>query len=344
MKRLFKLLILLGSLAVLGVIYVIVVMVTAEKRPDIPTNDTTTDQIETNYTAAQIDINTMYALKYNSGNEVYSFSLSTDETHWLWTDNPALPLDNNYFAVMASSLQNVTTELKLKVSSSELGTYGLNSPWLEITVSDNTYSTQTFSFGTLNSFTGQYYFMSSSDVNTVYLVDADIPKNFTHTPLEMIKDDVIPTIAENSISSIHITSPTEDIMYRCHTDEGLDAWYVSNNSGEENALSDELASKLGTMFSDMKLENPVGFSQEDRKSFGLSEPTTITVSYTDTKTVTNSQTGVSTDVTIDADFELLLGYADGNGGVYVGLPDSVLVYVVDCSVLSQMCSMVTKSN
>lgn len=343
MKRLFKLLILLGALAVLGAAYLLITLITDDREPDPPDSETTPDQIETSYTAARIDINSMYALKYKHESEIYSFSLSLDETRWCWLDNKQLPLDNTYFASMASALQNVTAELKLKVTDTELATYGLSTPWLSVTVSDNVYGTQTFSFGDLNAFTGRYYFLSSADTNTVYLVSGDIPQYFTFSPKDMIKNDSLPTIEENSITSIHISSPTEDILYSCHTDEALDAWYVSHAGEAEQAVPQALASQLGQILSGIAFSKPVGFSEDDRQSFGLSEPTTITISYTETKTVTDSQSGASTDIVINSEFSLLLGYADGNGSVYAGLPDSVLCYLVDDALLSQLCSMVTKA-
>ena len=346
MKRIYKLLNLIGALDVLGIIYAVIVTVTADRETENPTEDTTTDQIETKYTAAKIDIGSMYALKYNHGVEVYSFSLSPDETSWHWSDNPELPLDNNYFAAMASSLSDVTTELKLKVNDTELFTYGLDAPWLSITVSDNSYGTQVFSFGSLNAFTGQYYFNSSSDANTVYLVPADITKNFLYTPRDMISNDVIPSIAADSISSIHIDSPTEDVLYSVHSDKALDAWYVSYDGKDDEAepVPEALASKLGGIFENISLGVPVGFSSDDRREFGLSEPTTVTVSYTEIKTVTDSQSGASTDVAIDAEFQLMLGYSNGDGKVYAGVPDSVLCYLVDSTLFSELCTMVTKPN
>lgn len=344
MKRLFKLLILIGILAVLGVAYAVIVTIMADKRPDTPADDSTTDQMDTQYTAARIDISSMYALKYNCGKDVYSFSLSPDETRWLWSENTDLPLDNNYFAMMASSLNEVTTDIKFKTNNSELSTYGLDSPWLTVTVSDNIYGTQTFSFGALNSFTGQYYFSSSSDSETVYLVDEIITVSFKLVPTEMVSNDIIPTIPEDSISMIQISSPSEDVVYRCHTDEALDAWYSSTAGGDEVPVEAELASKLGIVLDGVKFEDPIGFSSEDRREYGLSEPTEMTIYYTEVKTVTDSQSGVSTDISIDSEFRLLLGYSDGKGNIYAGVPDSVLCYCVDGEILSNLCAMITKSN
>lgn len=346
MKRIFKLLILLGALAVLGAAYLLITLVINDREPDTPDSETTPDQIETSYTAARIDISSMYALKYSREGETYSFSLSLDETSWCWLDNKQLPLDNTYFAAMASSLKEVTAELKLKVTDSELAAYGLDAPWLSVTVSDNVYGTQSFSFGSLNAFMGQYYFLSSADANTVYLVSPDIPSCFGYTPYEMISNDTLPDIAEGSISAVHISSPTEDTLYSCHTDEGLDAWYVSQSGGAEQAVSTELAAQLSTLLSEdgARFVSPVGYSEDDRSSLGLSEPTTVTITYTETQTVTDQQSGTTTDIAIDAQLVLLLGYADGEGGVYAGLPDSVLCYLIDSTPWESLCTMVTKPN
>ena len=66
MKRLSKLIILAAILLALLVAYLIITMVSNRSDDHSDDDETTTgDQINTSYTAAQIDISTLYAIKYN---------------------------------------------------------------------------------------------------------------------------------------------------------------------------------------------------------------------------------------------------------------------------------------
>lgn len=342
MKRLSKLVILAAILLALLVAYLIITLVT--NKDDTPDNGdtTTTDQINTSYTAAQIDISTMYALKYTVSSAEYSFTLSDDKTAWLWSEDETIPLDNGYFASMASAIQSVSSDVKLKVDLSELGTYGLDQPWLTVTVSDDTYGTQTFTVGSLNSFNGKYYFRNKADASYVYMVDSALPQAFVYTPYQMVKHDSLPDIASDAIKKITV-SETDNRTTYTYYESGKDddpatddLWYVSLKEDDQLPADQALAAILPGLYDSISLDTPAGYTAERRSALGLDTPTELTFTYSEQKTVTDANTGASTSVTVDKDFTLLLGYANGDGNVYVGLKDSVLAYLVDGSALTQI--------
>ncbi len=99
------------------------------------------------------------------------------------------------------------------------------------------------------------------------------------------------------------------------------------------------------MYDSIEFSTPVGYTQEEHQDFGLNEATTMTIYYSEPKTVTDSTTGVSVTVTVDKSFCLLLGYMDTqNNALYARLPDSVLSYSINADILSKLYSPISKAS
>ncbi len=328
-----------GVLVILALAYIIIVTLTEKNKNDKP--DETDTPINTSYTAAKIDISTLYLIQYNIGGDRYDFSLNDAGSAWLWEDNTSLPLDSTYFASMATSLESVTSTVKLSGQESTLATYGLDTPWLTVTVSDEVNGMQTLMFGNLNNFNNQYYFMTSSEPGTVYMVSNSIASNFDYTPYDMVKNDTLPKIDAASVRNLTFRTSADELVYTFYENgkddlpDTADIWYVSKNSGPENALDDETAADISGAVASITLTDIAGYSVSDKKSLGLEEPTILVISYVAENTVTNDS-GVSTTVNIDSTLEINLGYADGNGNIYVNLPGSPLSYRIDGSVLAEL--------
>jgi hypothetical protein len=337
MKRIKTLLIMCGVLVILALAYVTIVSL-AEKTDDTGTDETDTP-MNTSYTAAKIDINTLYIIKYNLGGDKYDFSLNDAGSAWLWEDNTSLPLDSTYFATMATSLKSVTSTVKLTGQESTLAKYGLDVPWLTVTVSDEVNGMQTFMFGSLNSFNNQYYFMTGSETGTVYMVSGSVASSFDYTPYDMVKNDTLPVIEAASIRKLTFRTSSEEWVYTYYENGKddlagtADIWYVSKNGGTETVLDDETAEAVSGAVAAIALTDIAGYSDADKKSLGLEEPTVLTISYVAENTVTN-ESGVSTTVNVDSTLEINLGYADGKGNVYASLPGSVLSYRIDGSIIA----------
>ena len=345
MKRLIKLFVLLGVLALLVIAYLIFMLVHSSNEDEY--DDEIVPPMITTYTAAQIDIKTMSALSYATATDEYCFELNSAGNAWIWTSNTALPLDNVYFASMASALERVTTETKLKVTETELVNYGLSVPWMTITVSDSTNGTQTFSFGLPTNDGEKYYFSSTANSDCVYTVSADIVSPFGMTPYQMVKNDILPTIDPERIQRIEFSSSNDIITYTYYDggkDEDNDTddyWYMTVHSEDEKPLHSSIIEIIGDVYDTIDFSAPIGYTKEDQKAFGLTEATTLTIYYSERKTVTDSNTGASATVTVDKSFSLLLGYMDAQGKLYACLPDSVLSYSIDASILSKLYNTVS---
>lgn len=343
MKRINNLLIMCGVLVVLVVALILSDTLTENKTENTPLDTDT--PISSSYTAAKLDLNTLYSIKYNLGDIQYSFSLNDTETLWLWSENSELPLDNTYFASMAKALKSVISTVKMTGKQSTLMTYGLDTPWLTVTVSDETNGIQTFMFGNLNSFNSQYYFMTAAEQGIVYMVDSSVAEPFDYSPYDMIKKDTLPEIDPASIRQLSFKSETDEWIYSYYENgkdnitDNSDYWYVSKNSGNETPLDEETGAALPFEISGITFTDIAGYSKADKKALGLADPIILTVSYIAENVVTD-ESGSSTTVSIDSTLTLHLGYADGTGKVYAALPDSVLSYRINGSIIADLYSAI----
>ncbi len=326
-----------GVLVILALAYLIIVTLT--EKNDKNTHPDTETPINTSYTAAKISISTLYSIKYNLGDDKYSFLLNDAESAWLWNDSPELPLDNNFFASMASSLESISSTVKLTSQQAKLAEYGLDAPWLTVSVSDEVNGAQTFLFGSLNNFNGRYYFMNCAAPGTVYMVESAVAHNFEYTPYEMVKHDTLPEIAPENIRSVSFSSAGSEWVYTYDEKEGGGIWHLTENGGEASALDVEMAGSIPESISALALTDIAGYSAEDQKRLGLDAPTVMTVHYIAETSVTN-EGGSPVQVSIDSSLTLNLGYADGNGKIYAGLPGSILSYRVEGTQLAELYSAI----
>jgi hypothetical protein len=324
--------------AVLVGLLVLVKTLTGDK--DGQDTPDTTKPAGTTYTVAEVDIGSLYLIEYNVGEDIFRFELSDSKTSWFWVAEPSLPLDNTYFASIASALKAITSTTRLQVSEADLSTYGLDNPWLTVTVADELFGEQTFMFGSLNTYTNKYYFMTGAGDNRVYMVNTSVAYSFSLTPHDMVKHDSMPDIPADRIRTLTFTRGEDELKYIYYEngkDESADTqdfWYVSRNGGEETALEPELAAELADTITQIYFSDVAGYSESDKEALGLLSPTVMTVSYVAETSVTDSS-GSPVKVNVDSTFVLHLGYADEDK-IYACLPDSPLSYRIDGSVLAKL--------
>lgn len=338
MKRIKFLLVMCGVLIILAAAYLITLTLTKDNKNKGDDGTDTGTPLSTTYTAAKIDIQTLNALSYNVGDTSYTFTLNDAEDAWLWSDHPGLPLENSFFAAMASALNSLTSSVKLTADSAVLAEYGLEKPWLTVTVSDGVNGVQSFMFGKKNSFNQQYYFMSGAEKYFIYMVSGSAASPFSATPYEMIKNDSIPAIAANNVKSLTLKSEAGEWVYVYYPDgmdgnpETNDLWYLSSD-GRDVALDEEISIALNNEISSLEFGNPAGYTDADKEKYGLDRPVVLTIFYIEEKSVTDEVTGNTVNISVDSTAVIELGKTDGEDGVYVSIPGSVLTYRVSSKIL-----------
>jgi hypothetical protein len=338
MKRIKTLLVMCGMVVVLAGLLVLVRNLAGEKEGS-DTSDT--GSADTTYTAAQVDIDSLYLIEYNIGQDKYRFELSDSKTKWLWEAEPSLPLDNTYFASMASALRVVTSSVKLEADESSLSAWELDNPWLSVTVADELFGEQTFMFGSLNSYTGRYYFITGAGDGFAYMVNTSVAQMFDLTPYDMVMHDKLPDIPADRLRTLSFSRAGDELKYTYYEagkDDSADTddlWYVSENGGEETALDPEIAADIADAINRISFTDIAGYSEAEKEVLGLLSPTVMTVEYVAETSVTDSS-GSPVKVNVDSSFVLYLGYADDEGNICACLPNSPLSYRIDGSVLAKL--------
>lgn len=334
MKRIKFLLFLCGVLVILAAAYIVILAL-------IPSDDDTGpdsgDPISATYTAARIDVSTLYLIGYNKEGSSYSFNLNDKGDAWIWEASPSIPLDNLYFAAMASALRDLTSEVRLSAdggADSPLALYGLDAPWLTISVADEPNGAQTFMFGALNSYNNQYYFLSSAEPGLIYMVSPDAASPFSHTPYEMVLNDSLPSIPSDGVTSLLFRREDNDWLYTYYPEgrdddpDTPDLWYRSANQGPETALDPDIGAPLCDEIAALTFVSPAGYTEEDKARLGLAQPATLIITYTLPVNTTDENTGLTLTSRVEKSFSLSLGNTDGAGGIYAGLRGSPLSYLI----------------
>ena len=129
MKKSVKLIIMAAALALLIGVYFIWQAV--GNREDGGDDVTSSGNV---YTVGAVDYKTLISVSVarrveasgdgeaESRTLAFDFTLKEDETGWLWTENPSVPLSNEMFADMVTAVSGVTSPYKLEnVNESDLG-------------------------------------------------------------------------------------------------------------------------------------------------------------------------------------------------------------------------------
>lgn len=345
-KKSIQLVVLVGVLVLLLAGYFILTSVTGGEDDTVQDSDTAAQT----YTVCTVDRSTVSKIAYTYGGSEYVYTLKTDSTGWEWSENPALPLDNSYFAAMVTAFTELTSTVKLTdITAEQLAEYGLSDSADTVCFTDGVSGVRTYRMGIRNSFNGKLYFCCESDLGTVYMVDASLPDAFAYTAYDMIQKDSLPTdLTKSGLMRVTLTpaagSAASTMVYTYYVGgkEGVDAedvtdvWYVSRNGGEEVKLDAETGAALSTALTTLAFSQVEGYTEGDKVALGLDTPTKLTLDYKVTTSFEDSTTGKVTNVVTDRSFTLLLGNIADSGLCYATLEDTVLSYTLMGTVFADL--------
>ncbi len=336
MKKTKKLIIMTAALALLIGVYFIWQAVGGQGGA----GDETTAP-NTNYTVGAVDHKTLTAVSVTRRVEesddngetatrtvAFDFTLKEDGAGWLWSENNSVPLNNEKFAAMATAVSGVGSQYKLQINdASELAKYGLDEPEISLSFTDGS-GTHRFYVGSLNSFSGNYYFCTE-DKSAVYTVDPTLPEAFRFDIYELIKTDEAPKLTDTTINSLEYSMGSSKILLT-HYPSGKDSdytggysWYASVNGGAEFAVAASICGDLTKALTSLDFGKCVAYDSSRDAEFGLDAGNTLTLNYQKTSTVTDSASGIDKTVTTPATLKLLIG-KDKDGTIYVRPEGSAL--------------------
>lgn len=265
MKRGKKLISLLVVLAVvLGATY-LATLLTPE--------DTAEEATEPAAAVFTLDPETVTALSWYYSEEI---GFEKDGDGWVYTEDPAFPLDETYISNMLDTLSEITASKTIEAVE-DWDQYTLEVPICQITLTaDGT--AYTLKLGEETSLGGERY-LSIGDGNA-YLVDTNILNPFSYGLYDLLELETIPDMS--NITGLTLDSAAQN--YRITYEENNGATYSDEYHWfmDGKVLDTELTDALLSTVTALSWRDCADFNAQDLSAYGLDSPTaTVTVQYVD---------------------------------------------------------------
>ncbi len=324
MKKIKKLLILSAVLLALVLVYVLASPLWTEQK-----DETTTEEPE--QTVAVIDHNKLSGFELTVRGEKETnklvFSLNSDGTAWLWSENSEIPLDNNVFAMAIKAITDATSSHKLEnVTADDLVKYGLDTPSFKLKLTFEDGSVKEFNVGDLNNFNSRRYFSESGEPNTVFMVEDSVTEALALNIYDFVLAEVPPKVTEGKLVSLEYLSPESERKSFVYYPSGNDKdytdkynWYYSFGEVASAPLNRDIAKVLTELMTSISFDECVGFDCTEEQ-YGFSESRKLTLTYN----VDEGETGVLTEKT----YVVYIGKQTESGEIYAHTESSKLVYLI----------------
>ena len=195
-------------------------------------------------------------------------ALEKKEEQWQVKGNGGLPIDSSAVALLLHPLEQMLALRIITEDCQNLGEYGLDTPLLTLTVTEET--AKTYLFGDFNSHYSGYYCMIEGS-RSVYLLAESYVATYDIPLTELLRTEAFPSIALPA--SISMTDST----------------------GAEVSLSAEDRSNLERIFTKLSIDRMVDYGKEKYAAYRLDSPTVFTLSRADGRPLTLSFAGGETD-------------------------------------------------
>lgn len=331
-KKAIQLIVLVAVLALLVAGYFVIHALVSDGQDGLDASAGEGTAALSTYNVCTVDQSTVHTVAYTLGGTEYRYTLKADATGWEWSEDPALPLDNTFFANMVLACTDLTSTVCLTGvdENTAITEYGLD-PASTIHFEDAVNGAQTFRIGVYNSFNGMYYFCRDNDTSTVYMVDATVPMCFLYTAYDMVTKPTVPTdITRSKLQKVTLTSPdgAHTLVYTYYVGgkvEGEeDVWYVSRDGGEETRVDAADGDALSTALTTLAFSEIIDYAEGSKAAYGLDDPAKLVIDYKVTTKFENENTGEITSIDTPSSFTLLLGNIADNGLCYATIEGSPL--------------------
>lgn len=263
------------------------------------------------------------AISYTANGETLSFEKKDDS--WYYKDDESFPLDQTYLNSLATAVSSVTASRLVSNTSDSFPDYGLDSPTVVITVTDDTGKDIVYNIGMKNPVTSEYYFNIGGSGN-VFMVSAktmaetkallDMAKTTLLSDTDTVDDFTLQTQSE-TLNFVYLESGSDTV----YTDEYTN--FIKNKDGSLTpADSTEVSDFVSKVTSSVK--SCAAYKPEDLSQYGLDSPAAVlTMNYSDQEAGTSGACIIK------------IGASSPDGYYYLMAEGSNLVYTADvASVLS----------
>lgn len=228
-----------------------------------------------------VDASTITAIRFSgSGGPV---SLVRSETGWIWEEDPAFPLNQNFVDTMLEKTSSLQALRQVARGTDAYAAYGLDTPSNVITVTAADQDRILY-LGDTNSATGDCYLaMEGSDI--IYTVDSTFPTLFSSSINDMAVRETLPDITTEQITAFTVTQGSHSISFRGTEEDASSAqkrWIVTQDGTAYEADSSLVMALFSEIiqlrYTHMDIYAP---TNEQLAECGLDSPAAVLeVSYT----------------------------------------------------------------
>ena len=240
---------------------------------------------------AEYDYRDAVALSYTQRG-ADTVSVEIQNSRWVYSDDPTLPLNQTTVAYMANALASMGAQSIVNLEGADVESFGLDDPEWTFSVTyeadDGSRTEHTYVQGNYNEFGKGYYFQEIG-AEKVYIVVEGLTQFFEYELHEIVDAGTFPVLSTEKFDSVDITV-------------GDDTRHLSG---------DEIASAFITISDLLVPSNYADHHINDTtlSQYGLADPqTTVSFNYKETVTVEDTA-GASSSSTIEQirSFKIQLG-------------------------------------
>lgn len=313
MKRGKRALILAGVLAVLVLVY-------AGVQKSVSQPETVTEESGT-YALTAHTAEELTGLQWTNGDgdeqETLHFVKTGEEEQWQADGDETFPVEQDSVEKLAETLTALEADRKLE-NVENPGDYGLAEPAFSLTAAWSDGTETVYAMGDETPFGDGYYLSLSSEEGTVYTVEDSLESAFSGTLLSFAQKEELPAVENVTRLTVGDTLDMEGTAETAEGEEEASLRWVWKTTGEKldgdeaEALIDEAKNLSWT---ELKAVNA---DEEALSGYGLTEEQAVAITLYDGEI---------------AVWKLLTGAAADEGGRYVRLPDSAMVYTAEVDAL-----------
>ena len=163
--------------------------------------------------------------------EKYSFV--KEDGKWYYEADRDFPVQQGMADTKASVISEITAKRVVEENPSDISQYGLDEPYLTVSVSDSE-NTYIYHVGDYNESTTTYYIMQEG-VDTVYLADAQLFIAFDLQLWDMIAMEDFPELDLDTFTAVSFEFPSQKIELKkakLEKDYVKSEWYLLDDNGE----------------------------------------------------------------------------------------------------------------
>ncbi len=347
MKKNKSIIILLAILLLSSLVYYSATIISKKEKGD----DGTATNV-TNITLVDKDPSDLISVSVSS--EESNYCIKHIEGAYYLEKDLSFPLNQTFAELIFENVSKIESSRLISEDKNSFSEYGLDEPLYLVSVSYDDGKSFVLKIGSNNKYSGGYYLNLDSD-NKVYLVSEDFVNELAYTEKELLKDDEIVETDEgfDAVISINVQlSEKSDYTLKLISKDNEDGetsyeWHKLLDSG---AISDEdFSEEAQAIYNQIVKFNPENWVTynitEDSQlaEYGLLSPyAKVTVTYTETVLLTDSDSGTS-DVTetTEKTFGVTIGNllsdsTEENPERYLMINNGKIVYIAAESDFSQI--------